>query len=317
MMKRRCETMKRERLSWSNLQGPIFSCVLLFFVGALLCGESAARGTAESYPLVCRGGGGSVAGIAPERQLVFKFARGTKPAGEGLAPGECSWLDRGMREGEPDSLYQQVAEGSESLKTGGTLAPEHRWFEELRSEDNYWTFDVYNDGRGRLVVTGARAGRPGMKSLDVRSMPRLPSRVLELSKPDLYIAEVKLVDAGPGGGPRLSVRVGNKGEGSAGAVVLDLQKMRVCRDHPIPRSFRQVTVPALKPGADVWVYFDGFDRAWGNFITREGESASQLVLVVNPSHLYPDCENFTPLKEHAKSETETTNNTYSFDPRKL
>src|SRR5258708_34074383 len=88
----------------------------------------------EDYPLVCRGGGSLVTGIAPgERNIGFTFVRGTKPAGEGLAPGECSWQDRGMYPNEPDRVSQHVAEGSESLKVGGTLAPENRWYEELNS----------------------------------------------------------------------------------------------------------------------------------------------------------------------------------------
>ncbi len=60
-------------------------------------GGSGASRTPEDYPLVCRGGGSLVTGIAPgERNIGFTFIRGTKPAGEGLAPGECSWKDRGM-----------------------------------------------------------------------------------------------------------------------------------------------------------------------------------------------------------------------------
>src|SRR5437763_5182096 len=52
---------------------------------------------AETYPLTCRGGGSLVIGIAPgERNIGFVFTRGTKPAGITLAPGECSWTDRGM-----------------------------------------------------------------------------------------------------------------------------------------------------------------------------------------------------------------------------
>ncbi|PYI90148.1 MAG: hypothetical protein DME97_18310, partial [Verrucomicrobia bacterium] len=59
----------------------------------LFSGSNAAT-TQQSYPLVCRGGGGLVTGIAPgERNIGFTFVRGTKPAGEGLAPGECSWAD--------------------------------------------------------------------------------------------------------------------------------------------------------------------------------------------------------------------------------
>src|SRR5438045_8663430 len=111
----------------------------------------------EDYPLVCRGGGRLVIGIAPgERNIGFTFVRGTKPASEGLAPGECSWKDRGMYPNEPDRVSQHVEEGSSSLKEGGTLAPENRWYEELHSADKYWTFMVSNNGKGQLIATSAR-----------------------------------------------------------------------------------------------------------------------------------------------------------------
>jgi len=80
--------------------------------------------TQQSYPLICRGGGSLVTGAAPgDENIGFTFARGTKPAGEGLAPGECSWTDRGMYSSEPDRVSQHVEGGSESLG-GGALAPE-------------------------------------------------------------------------------------------------------------------------------------------------------------------------------------------------
>lgn len=56
--------------------------------------ETKAARRPQSYPLVCRGAaslkidnGKSLAWYAG-----FTFTRGTKPAGEGLAPGECSWM---------------------------------------------------------------------------------------------------------------------------------------------------------------------------------------------------------------------------------
>jgi hypothetical protein len=89
------------------------------------------------------------------KSIGFKFVRGAKPAGEGLARGECSWKDRGMRADEPQKLSQYV-EDMESLKSGATLAPENRWYEELHSPDKYWTFMVYAAGRRGLFVTSAR-----------------------------------------------------------------------------------------------------------------------------------------------------------------
>src|SRR5207247_11231069 len=101
-----------------------------------------------------------VIGIAPvEHNIGFTFVRGTKPAGvtgEGLAPGECSWSDRGMYSSEPDKISQHLEGSSESLGTGANVAPENRWYEELHSADNYWTFMVFNNGRGQLIATSAR-----------------------------------------------------------------------------------------------------------------------------------------------------------------
>lgn len=130
--------------------------------------------TPEDYPLVCRGGGSLQIGIAPgERNIGFVFTRGTRPAGEGLAPGECSWVDRGMKPAEPDRVSQHVEAGSESLKVGGKLAPENRWFEELHSADNYWTFMVSNNGRGQLIATSARPNR----KIEISPTARMPSQM--------------------------------------------------------------------------------------------------------------------------------------------
>ena len=125
-----------------------------------LSGSEAAR-TQQSYPLVCRGSANLAIGTAPgEGNIGFVFTRGSKPASQGLAPGGCSWVDRGVRAEEPDRLSQHVANGTQSL-SGGNLAPENRWYQELHSPDNYWTFQVYSNGQGQLIVTSARSGRNG------------------------------------------------------------------------------------------------------------------------------------------------------------
>ena len=110
----------------------------------------------RSYPLVCRGGPSLVMDVVPAlRTIGFKFVQGAKPAGEGLAPGECSWKDRGMRDDEAQRITQYV-ENRESLTPGGTLAPENRWYEELHSADKYWIFMVYSQGRRQFAVSSAR-----------------------------------------------------------------------------------------------------------------------------------------------------------------
>ncbi len=108
--------------------------------------------TPQSYPLVCRGFRKPTIWFKPERKLVLRFKKGTAPAGSGLSPGECSWLDRGMREGEPDILVQQVREG-------GDGDPQYKWISDLNDPNNYWTFDVYNSRDGELIVTRSRPGK--------------------------------------------------------------------------------------------------------------------------------------------------------------
>jgi len=138
---------------------------------------SKAAPTPEDYPLVCRGGGSLVIGIAPgEGNIGFSFTRGTKPAGQGLAPGECSWKDRGMYPNEPDRVSQHVAEGSDSLKVGGSLAPENRWYEDLHSADSYWTFMVSNNRLGQLIATSARPNVEMRVSPTTRVPPEMAER---------------------------------------------------------------------------------------------------------------------------------------------
>jgi hypothetical protein len=282
-------------------------------IGQLFSGTRAAR-FADSYPLVCRGSDtfktdsttpceGCV--NAGDRKYVgFRFIRGTKPSGKGLAPGECSWLDREMWVDEPNVLVQEIDPVAGVEK--------YAWTSELHSPDSYWTFYVYSS-RGRLFVTGAeRNGKPV-----VSDKGRFPGGSVEVKSPDLYIGEVKITDlpAALAGTSRLAVRVGNKGTADAGEVILDLRRMRVCKDHQIPRSYRQMAVPALRSGQEEWIYFDGFDREWGTYITREGKTASRLELAINPSDLYPDCTNVSPVTNYVKGERETANNSLLFDPK--
>ena len=113
-------------------------------------GSEAAR-TPVDYPLVCRGGGTLVTGPAPgEGNLGFVFTRGTRPADEGLDPGQCSWKDRAIQAAEPDRVSQHVEEV--------VGAPKPLWYEELRYSDKYWTFMVSNNGKGQLIATSARSG---------------------------------------------------------------------------------------------------------------------------------------------------------------
>ncbi len=297
-----------KRILLSTLIG--VSVVAMIFIFSV---SEAAR-PPESYPLVCRGAATFETNPGPVlwpgcpvidqsicKYAGFTFRPGSKPARDGLAPGECSWLDRGMRAGEPNRVVQRIEPVAGVEK--------YAWIKDLHSPDSYWIFNVYSYV-GVLVATGAeRNGKPV-----VFDKGRFPGDILEIRRPDLYIAEVKVIDL-PAGTAKLAVRVGNRGTADAREVILDLRRMRVCRDQQIPRSYRQMAVPALKAGEEEWIYFDGFDREWGKYITREGKDASQLELMINPSDLYPDCTNVTPVTNYVKTEKETANNSLFFDPK--
>src|SRR6266851_8029928 len=154
-------------------------------------GSEAAR-MQQSYALVCRGSANLEIGIAPnEGNIGFVFTRGTKPASQGLAPGECSWVDRGVRPEEPDRLSQHVEPNSPSLR--GNLAPENRWYEELHSPDKYWTFQVYNNEQGQMIVNGARPNG----EMSGSPPARVPAEDLALSTPGVYSEDRNLYLALP------------------------------------------------------------------------------------------------------------------------
>ena len=71
------------------------------FLFIMLLGRSDANAEPKSFPLMCRGGG-TMKGTFWEKGLKFQFIGGSQGAGASPPqPGECTWLDRGFRPGEP------------------------------------------------------------------------------------------------------------------------------------------------------------------------------------------------------------------------
>jgi len=73
-------------------------------VGLLSIASAAAFGQPGGYPMVCRGGGAMKAEIFAGA-IVVRFE--PTDVGVGVAPpspGQCGWLDRGYRPGEPAVL---------------------------------------------------------------------------------------------------------------------------------------------------------------------------------------------------------------------
>ncbi len=110
----------------------------------------------QSYDLLCRGDDNVAKRFSVETganaKLMLHFEKGNAPGRrESLLPGQCSWLDRGMRENEPNTIVHNIAGGSEH-------DPPYQWYAVLRGSDGYWVFSVFNDN-GVLRVTGSRSAK--------------------------------------------------------------------------------------------------------------------------------------------------------------
>ena len=130
----------------------------------------------QSYELRCRGGGlkfnstpGRTASSGEQMMnMTIDFAAGTQGASARtpiLTPGQCSWVDRGFRPGEPTQIrleivsfaqQQQALHGSpvDRTPTAAERYPDAQNVPQyLSSSDHYWTFWVYNTGQRYLQST--------------------------------------------------------------------------------------------------------------------------------------------------------------------
>lgn len=134
------------------------SHLLILSMCSAVCGMATLASAQPSYPLICRGGPSlrfqSHAGNTQHTSNILGlfFARGRRPAGPDgrtLAPGQCSWVDRGMRSDEPDILQQEVAANVTSQV----------WVKALKDSKTLWTFYVFNTGQGVMRITGDKPTR--------------------------------------------------------------------------------------------------------------------------------------------------------------
>ena len=134
----------------------------------------------QSYELRCRGGGsmkfnstpGSTSSSGEQMMNVtIDFAVGTQGAGTGkpnLNPGQCSWIDRGFRPGEPPQIHLEIVSFGQQAEarhgspvdrspTAAERYPDAQNVPQyLSSSDHYWTFWVYNTGQRYLQSTSQR-----------------------------------------------------------------------------------------------------------------------------------------------------------------
>ena len=137
----------------------------------------------QSYELRCRGGAlkfssspGSTSSSGEQMMnMTVNFAAGTQGAGARtpiLTPGQCSWVDRGFRPGEPTEIrlemvyfaqQQQALHGSpvDRTPTAAERYPDAQNVPQyLSSSDHYWSFWVYNTSNGYLQSTSHRFFKP-------------------------------------------------------------------------------------------------------------------------------------------------------------
>lgn len=132
-----------------------------------------------SYPLKCRGTSTAemLFEFSPTTALL-SFKKSLVAAPAGLNPGECAWMDRPLNLQEPiviehHPLSPKNIFGTTTIRYGHTYNgtsivapliggrdPEIGWMKDLLSANNYWLFQVYNDGSGHFIVTSAQPSTP-------------------------------------------------------------------------------------------------------------------------------------------------------------
>ena len=152
----------------------------------------------QSYELRCRGGGlkfnstpGATSSSGEQMMnMTVDFIAGAQAAGgrgENLKPGQCSWVDRGFRNGEPPHIrleivgfgQQQQARHGSAVDRSPTAAESYPDAQNvpqyLSSADRYWSFWVYATTNGYLQSTRQRYFKP-LKTPPGGVRAPLPSR---------------------------------------------------------------------------------------------------------------------------------------------
>lgn len=164
----------------------------LLIIAWMLAAMGASTPAQQTYEIRCRGGAGlsvkSTAGdYAPKGRtmhMTLKFAGGPMrqkigPDGTRLNVGQCSWVDRDLRRGEPSEIHFEMLESNPdrqlypSSVTDDTLTeiapdayllPRYLW-----STDHFWSFWAYNTNRGYLQATRTSVFKPALqrKGIDI------------------------------------------------------------------------------------------------------------------------------------------------------
>jgi hypothetical protein len=108
---------------------------------------------AATFPLDCRGGGKLSLHFAQvDETLYIRFQPAPGPSGAGLAPGQCSWVDRAFRPGEPGQICDRgVTDLNLWWGDNPTIALQQSntrgWYlDYIRNPQAVVRFNVYNEG---------------------------------------------------------------------------------------------------------------------------------------------------------------------------
>ena|SRR5215471_16877657 len=118
----------------------------VFTLAALLFVVSA---TAQEFPMRCQGSAGMASSNG--KNLIIDFKAGDHPAGQALAAGQCSWLDRGIGPNEPRRIVNECRSPGEAENSAKAI-----------NSGGVWTFWVSNSGRF-LRSTAYAKGTPKWK----------------------------------------------------------------------------------------------------------------------------------------------------------
>ena len=147
----------------------------------------------QYYELRCRGGSAlritTVQGRRTDAtgelmaNMTVDFIAGTQPAditGKSLVEGQCSWVDRGFRPGEPAQIRQEIiyfgqakqAQHGTPVDNSPTAAERHpdslNVPPYLSDPNHYWSFFVRNTGQGYFEATSSRFWKPSKMIPDLR-----------------------------------------------------------------------------------------------------------------------------------------------------
>ena len=112
--------------------------------------ERPANADTPDFPMWCQGTADMAS--TSESNVIVDFAAADGPAGDGLQPGQCSWLDRALQTNEPTRIVEHVGSPAEARNIAQRI-----------DNGETWTFWVFNVGRffhGTAQVHGTQSHKP-------------------------------------------------------------------------------------------------------------------------------------------------------------